>query len=183
MCLGNPGPRYASTRHNVGFRVGDLLASESHTSWRSGPSYLLAETDCDGSSVLLIKPTTYMNDSGKAVADAMQAFALASVDVLVLLDDVHIELGRLRARRRGSDGGHNGMRSITETLGHSDIPRLRLGIGMPPEGEDLIDFVLGTFEPGEEEVVEALVRTAADGVRCWSTQGMDALMNGFNSNQ
>ena len=181
VCLGNPGTRYAGTRHNLGFRVGDRLAGGSAGRWTVASAYLHTTRQFGEHQLLLVKPTDYVNDSGRAVVMVMETFEVAPPDLMVVLDDVHLELGRLRVRRTGSDGGHNGLRSIIGSVGSTDFPRLRLGIGMPPEGEDLIDFVLGKFTPQEEVIVDELLRTAATAVHCWVTQGMDATMNGYNS--
>ena len=179
--LGNPGARYAGTRHNLGFRVVDLLAGDLGGRWERAPSYLFAEVVCESRALLLIKPTTYMNGSGVAVAEVLRQFDVGLADVLVVVDDVHLQPGRLRLRRGGSHGGHNGLRSIVETVGCSGFPRLRLGVGMPPEGEDLIGYVLGEFDREELDVAEAAVRTAADGVVCWRTSGLDEAMNRYNA--
>ncbi len=179
--LGNPGVQYADTRHNLGFRVVDLLASHLEGDWTETPAYAFSEVGSDPESLMLAKPTTYMNDSGVAVAHLLQRFNVALEDLLVVVDDVHLEPGRIRLRRKGSHGGHNGLYSIIDAVGSFDFPRLRLGVGLPPDGVDFIDYVLGMFASRELETVERMVRVAADGVMCWTTLGLDVAMNRYNA--
>ncbi len=179
--LGNPGARYAATRHNLGYRVVDLLAGDLKGDWARASAYLFAEVACESRPLLLVKPTTYMNSSGDAVAEVLRRFNVALEDVLVVVDDVHLELGGIRLRRKGSDGGHNGLCSVIETVGAPDFPRLRVGIGAPPEGIDLIHFVLSEFDCEEREAVEASVQAASAGVVCWAAQGLDEAMNRYNA--
>jgi len=179
--LGNPGARYDRTRHNLGFWVVDLLADKLDGSWSESETYLFSEVRCDDNPLLLVKPSTYMNSSGEAVVDLVERFDLDLEDVLVVVDDVHLDVGRLRFRRKGSDGGHNGLRSIMDTVGSSNFPRLRLGIGIPPERGHFIGFVLGTFDPEEIEFVKRSVLTAANSVMCWTKLGLDMAMNRYNA--
>ena len=179
--LGNPGARYANTRHNLGFCVVDLLSSEYGGKWQDGAASLTSEVAIGDEGVLLVKPQTYMNDSGSAVLGAMHGSGVVVADTLVVVDDVNLDPGALRFRRRGSDGGHNGLRSIIDTVGSPAFPRLRLGVGMPPEGLDLIDFVLSEFEPGEADLVAEQIQQAARGVVYWVGMGIDAAMNRYNS--
>ncbi len=179
--LGNPGPKYFHTRHNVGFQVLSLLGGGIQGGWCDAGSYLYRLCGSGNDSLLLARPMTYMNGSGEAVAGLLERFEVGLKDVLVVVDDVHLELGCLRFRRRGSDGGHNGLRSIIEVLGSAAFPRLRIGIGAPPAEVGLIDYVLGGFEAAEESAVERLIRAAAEGVMCWSTEGLDVAMNRFNA--
>lgn len=174
--LGNPGVRYAGTRHNVGFRVVDFLGEKF--SWEKTGTYHLAEYDRP--RLLLVKPVTYMNRSGQAVGEVVARFDLLLDDVLVVVDDVHLDVGRLRFRRRGSDGGHNGLRSIAGALGSSDFPRLRMGIGLPPDPDGLVDYVLEDFASEEQEVVTQAIQQAVDGIVCWATDGIAEAMNRFN---
>lgn len=178
--LGNPEARYAHTRHNLGFRVVNLLAEGLGVGWAEALDFHYCRAACDSSALLLVKPMTYMNRSGVAVEAVFRRFEVGLEDVLVAVDDVHLDLGRVRMRRRGSDGGHNGLRSIIETVGSSEFPRLRLGIGAPPEGTDLIAYVLGEFGPEEDTAVAQMTRTAADCVACWAELGMDEAMNRYN---
>ena len=179
--LGNSGRRYARTRHNMGFFVVNRLADDLGSAWEEAPTYCLARAVCEDKPLLLAKPTTYMNSSGTAVVDVIERFDLALEDVLVIVDDVHLDLGRLRFRRRGTHGGHNGLRSIIETIGASDFPRLRVGIGFPTEVSTFIDYVLGEFDREEQDLVEQSVQTAIEGILCWLTQGLDVSMNRFNA--
>jgi PTH1 family peptidyl-tRNA hydrolase len=177
---GNPGARYVSTRHNIGFLVVDALARTLRPVWYSEPSYRYALADDEGREVALVKPLTYMNASGMAVKTLLGRFDAAPEDLLVILDDVRLPLGRIRLRRGGSDGGHNGLVSIIQSLGAPGFPRLRLGVGPPPEGKDTIDFVLGVFPPDEQETVSEMVGRATDAVRAVLKDGLEKAMNQFN---
>lgn len=178
--LGNPGARYAATRHNLGFRVVDAFADTFGPAWSSEASYGYAVVAGEGQEVALVKPMTFMNSSGVAVREALSRFDAAPEDLLVILDDVQLPLGRIRIRRRGSDGGHNGLLSILERIETPAFPRLRLGIGAPPEGEEMIDFVLGAFEPHEREAVAEMVGRAIDALRVILREGLEKAMNQFN---
>ena len=173
--LGNPGKRYADTRHNVGFWIVDHLASDAV--WQSEPSYVWA-TPPEHEALVLVKPTTYMNSSGVAVVDVVEKFDLTSQDVLVVVDDIHLDVGRFRFRRQGSHGGHNGLRSIIDELDSTDFPRLRIGVGQPPDPDDLIGHVLGSFLP--EALEEINLPQASAGVLCWASWGIEQAMNQFN---
>ena len=131
--------------------------------------------------LLLVKPTTFMNDSGLAVSDLLQETHIALQDVLVVVDDIHLDIGRIRIRRRGSDGGHNGLRSIISSLGSDDFPRLRLGVGRPGHDFELIDHVLSDFGPEEMKVIKKSIRTAADAVTFWCSEDIDKVMNRYNA--
>ncbi len=179
--LGNPGNEYAHTRHNLGFRVADLLAERLKGTWSESAWYFFCRIVKGSEALLLVKPTTFMNRSGVAVADILDRFEAGVEDVLAVVDDVHLDLGRIRLRRGGSDGGHNGLGSIIECIGSTSFPRLRLGVGAPPEDTDRIAHVLSPFEADERDTVEAAIREAASGVRCWMESGMDAAMNRYNS--
>ncbi|RKQ85631.1 aminoacyl-tRNA hydrolase [Brockia lithotrophica] len=162
--LGNPGKAYEATRHNVGFWVIDALAGALRLRgfrWRDAYVY---EADVDGERRVFLKPLTYMNLSGKAVRAAAEAYKIPPGEVLVVLDDLALPLGRLRLRPRGSSGGHRGLASVLEALGTEEVPRLRVGIGSPPPGVDAADFVLSPFLPEEEETIAAAVEAARDAV-------------------
>lgn len=178
--LGNPGACYAATRHNLGFLVVDAFAEGLRPVWSSEGSYRYAVVASDGQEVVLVKPATFMNSSGVAVREALSRFGVAPEDLLVIVDDAHLPLGRIRIRRRGSDGGHNGLLSIIECLGTSAFPRLRLGVGAPSEGEKMIDYVLGAFAPHEREAVSEMVGRAADALRVVLKEGLEKAMNKFN---
>jgi PTH1 family peptidyl-tRNA hydrolase len=178
--LGNPGREYARNRHNVGWMVVDELARRHDGSWRAKFDGKLAEIRIDGHKVALLKPETYMNDSGRAVSAAMRFFKLEPDSLLVVHDDSDLESGRLQARRGGGLAGHNGLRSIAERLGTPDFLRLRVGVGRPGRGDPrpLADFVLADFEPHED--ADALVRRAADAVETLDAEGLDAAQRKVN---
>jgi PTH1 family peptidyl-tRNA hydrolase len=160
--LGNPGRKYDGTRHNIGYRVVDLLAQRAKARWRRRcfPPYEIALLS-GARTLALCKPLTYMNHSGRAVRALCRSRGVEPEECLVMYDDVHLPLGRMRARRDGSAGGHNGVKSIIAVLGTEDFPRLRLGIG-PEAGDDRITHVLGRFRADEQECVNAVVEAAAD---------------------
>ena len=179
--LGNPGPRYADTRHNIGWRVIEKLV----TRWRAErgpdqPTHHWWRAERGGTTVALVEPQTYMNLSGDAVAAWRDGPGLEPGSMLVVLDDVYLPLGTLRLRARGSSGGHRGLESIEAALGSSDYPRLRIGVGEAGSSEQLRDHVLETFGPEERETVEAAVESAADAVECWVGDGIVAAMNRYN---
>ena len=179
--LGNPGAEYAHTRHNLGYRVVDLLAERLTGTWSESAWYFFCRIGKGAGTLLLLKPVTFMNRSGVAVADVQDRFDVDIENVLAVVDDVHLDLGRIRLRRGGSDGGHNGLGSIIDCVGSAAFPRLRVGIGAPPEGADRIEHVLSRFEDDERDVADAAVREAAAGVKCWIDSGIDAAMNRYNS--
>lgn len=180
--LGNPGERYRLTRHNIGFRVVDLLADRWRLTGRGrvsqGAARLEAELPPPVGAVLLVKPMRFMNVSGAPLAGVLrQAGVDSASDLLVVADDVDLPLGRLRLRRSGSAGGHNGLRSIIDALGGGEFARLRVGIGR--DGET-VDHVLSTFRRSEQEVARTAVEEAADAAELWLREGIDAAMNAFN---
>lgn len=181
--LGNPGPAYRRTRHNVGFDVVDLLASALGVDFRAKPKWFaeVAEARHDGRPLLLVKPLTYMNDSGKAVLAARQSIGAKPPEILVVFDDVDLDTGRLRIRERGGAGGHNGMRSILASLGSEDFPRLRMGVGPRPPGEDLANYVLNKWPPDAQKTVSAALGIAVEAVRVAIDQGVGVAMNRYNS--
>lgn len=179
MGLGNPGPKYAGTRHNVGFEVASHLAGSCEWASRSHFDHVLVTIR--SRPVHLTKPTTFMNDSGLAVSAILQETDIALQDIIVVVDDIHLDMGRIRIRRRGSDGGHNGLRSIISSVGSDDFPRLRLGVGHPNNDSELIDHVLSDFDPGEKKAIEKSIRTAAEAVRCFWSEGIDQVMNRYNA--
>jgi peptidyl-tRNA hydrolase, PTH1 family len=180
--LGNPGPRYRETRHNVGFQVIDELARRGAVSgWREAFNALTARTVAAGQPAVLAKPVTFMNLSGEAVAGVASFYKIEPADVLIVLDEAALPLGRLRARRRGTAGGHNGLKSVIERLGTDEVPRLRIGVGRGDLRRDLADHVLSKFEPGEREMVEAAVLRAADAADMFVAEGIERVMNAFNA--
>jgi PTH1 family peptidyl-tRNA hydrolase len=185
--LGNPGPQYGGTRHIVGFAVADELARRAGVTFESSPvDALIARVRAGTSSVasgdepvLLAKPMTFMNASGVAAGELVRYYKITDLDVLVVLDETQLPLGKLRARARGSAGGHNGLKSIIEHLG-SDIARLRMGVGRGDNRRDLADHVLARFEKAEAEEVERMTTRAADAAEMFITSGIEAVMNAFN---
>ena len=177
--LGNPGAEYERTRHNVGFNVVDSLASEWGLSWQHAKSWhaLWAK----GEKAILVKPTSYMNRSGEPLSAVANFYKIAPAEVLVVLDDLALELGRLRLRTEGGSGGHNGLESIIMQLGTEAIPRLRIGIGAAPS-EGAVDYVLGRFFEEEIPVVKKTIERAADAVKCAIDKGVLSAMNLFNKN-
>jgi peptidyl-tRNA hydrolase, PTH1 family len=179
--LGNPGREYARNRHNVGWLVVDELARRHGGAWRAKFSGRLAEVRIDGHKVALLKPETYMNDSGRAVKAAMQFFKLEPDQVLVVHDETDLEHGRLQARRGGGLAGHNGLRSVNQHLGTPEFLRLRVGVGRPGRGDarPLADWVLSNFTP--EDDAERLVQEAADAVELLDAEGLDAAQRAINT--
>jgi PTH1 family peptidyl-tRNA hydrolase len=178
--LGNPGREYAQTRHNVGWMVVDELVRRHGGSWRSKFSGQLAEVRLDSSRLALVKPETYMNESGRSIAAAARFFKVVPEAVLVVHDDVDLEEGRLQARLGGGLAGHNGLRSIARDLGSQDFLRLRIGVGRPGRGDrrSVADFVLAPFDP--ETDIDALVARATDAVELLVADGLEATQQRFN---
>jgi PTH1 family peptidyl-tRNA hydrolase len=178
--LGNPGREYATTRHNAGAMVCDELARRQGCSFRSKFSGELAETRLDERRIALLKPQTYMNESGRSVAAAVRFFKVDPADLLVVHDEVDLELGRLQARLGGGTAGHNGVRSVAQHLGTPEFLRLRIGIGRPERGDPrpVADWVLSPFQP--EVDVEDLVTRAADAAETIVREGLEAAQERFN---
>jgi PTH1 family peptidyl-tRNA hydrolase len=176
--LGNPGSKYSGTRHNVGFRVIDEAATRASVVFESAPADALIAR-VRASDVILAKPMTFMNDSGEAVGGLLRYFKIDVADLLVVLDEVQLPLGRLRARARGSAGGHNGLKSVIQHVGE-DFARLRLGVGRGDARRDLADHVLTKFDKDEVDEVERMIARAADASEVFVTGGIAAVMNQFN---
>ena len=178
--LGNPGREYERTRHNAGWLVLDELARRHGGSWRSKFSGSLAELRVGELRLALLKPETYMNESGRSVGAAARFFKVPAEQVLVVHDDVDLEAGRLQARSGGGLAGHNGLRSLAQHLGSQDFLRLRIGVGRPGRGDprSVSDWVLAKFEP--EEDADALVARAADAVELMATEGLEPAQQRFN---
>jgi PTH1 family peptidyl-tRNA hydrolase len=178
--LGNPGPEYERTRHNLGWLVMDELASRHGGSFRSKFSGRLAEVRVDGKRVALLKPDTYMNESGRSLSAATRFFKAQPDALLVVHDDVDLEPGRLQARAGGGLAGHNGLRSIAQALRTQDFLRLRIGVGRPGRGDrrSVSDYVLSGFEPDED--VDALVTRSADAVETLIRDGLETAQARFN---
>jgi PTH1 family peptidyl-tRNA hydrolase len=178
--LGNPGRDYAHNRHNVGWMVVEELARRHGGSWRGKFSGQLAEIRLDGHKVALLKPETYMNESGRSVAGAARFFKLDPDAVLVVHDEGDLDLGRLQARLGGGLAGHNGLRSIAQHLKTQDFMRLRIGVGRPERGDPrpLADYVLSDFQPHED--AEAIVARAADAIETLDAEGLERTQQRFN---
>ena len=186
--LGNPGPRYKGTRHNIGFAVVDELVRRRGVEFESAPvdaliakvrSFADAGAGRSEAPVLLVKPLTFMNESGLAVGALLRYFRIDVVDLLVVVDEVQLPLGRLRARVRGSAGGHNGLKSVIAHLG-VDFARLRVGVGRGDELRDLADHVLARFDRDEATDAERMTARAADAADTFITSGIEAVMNAYN---
>lgn len=181
--LGNPGREYRDTRHNVGFMVADELARRQAVSFGAAPSQVpdtLLVKVFGPPAVLLAKPLTFMNRSGESVAALVRYYGIDVADVLVVVDEVALPFGRLRARARGSAGGHNGLKSIVDQLGTTAFARLRLGVGRGDARRDLADHVLSGFEPDEKAGLEEFIARAADAAQLFAVDGIAAVMNRYN---
>jgi len=180
--LGNPGPEYDTTRHNVGWWVVDRLAYD----WGFGPfrrdgRALVSQGSAEGCEVRLVKPTAYMNRSGGALHSLVAEDDFdAGEDLLVVVDDASLDVGRVRFRGEGGAGGHNGLKSISGALRSNEYARLRVGVGRKPEGEDLADWVLSPMPEEDEDVVVGLLPDLTHAVETWMVEGIEAAMNRFN---
>ncbi len=179
--LGNPGRKYERTRHNLGFLVVDLVASENRIAVTKRKYHsLIGDWQTDGEKVLLVKPQTYMNRCGGAVRNLLRYLPVAVKDLVVIHDDLDLPFGRIRIRQKGGPGGHRGVLSILETLGEEGFSRVRVGIGRPPVGGDPTDYVLEPFSPEERTRLEEVVSRAADAVECLLEEGPQRAMEKFN---
>ena len=180
--LGNPGARYVDTRHNIGFRVIDLLAERLGVSWRERFSGRFASAELAGARVHLLQPLTYMNRSGQSVVAAARFYKVDPQEILTVHDELDLPFATLKLKRGGGEAGHNGLRSISQQLGSRDYLRLRVGVGKPPaefRGSGA-DFLLQAFAPAERLALEDLVRDAANAVELVIDRGMDEAMNNVN---
>ncbi len=181
--LGNPGAAYAETRHNVGFQSLDLLARRLGVPWaddRGRTQSLVAAASVDDVPLLLVKPQTFMNESGQAIVGLLDALDVQPSQILVVYDDMDLPLGSLRMRERGSPGTHNGMRSVVRMAGTNDIPRLRIGISQAGGNRDARDYVLSEFSDDERAAADEALARAADAALTWVREGAHAAMNAFN---
>jgi PTH1 family peptidyl-tRNA hydrolase len=180
--LGNPGPRYAATRHNAGFMVAELLGARIGAKFKSHRANVdLIEGRLAGTSVILAKPRSFMNESGGPVVNAARFFKVAPEQVIVIHDDLDLPFGTLKLKRGGGDGGHNGLKSITSALGSKDYVRVRLGIGRPPGRQDPADYVLREFGSGERRELPVDVDRAADAVEMVLSDGLEATQLRYHS--
>lgn len=181
--LGNPGPRYAKTRHNVGYQVVDRIARTLGGSWsKYRDQARLSAVEIEGNSVLLVQPLTYMNLSGLAVRSLVRKRGIDPVSLLVINDDLDLPFGALRLRPGGSAGGHRGVQSIIDHLGACDFPRLRIGIGRPTLSGEVTDYVLSPFPWADREQLADILEQAAAAACLWVTEGIEAAMNRYNRN-
>ena len=191
--LGNPGPEYRDTRHNVGFMVADALVDRWRVAdqWREKFEALQIKTTvgdrrdsqlvAGGDQIVIVKPLTFMNLSGQAVNALAGFYKIEPADVFIVTDDVALPLGKLRARRDGGAGGHNGLKSVIQHLGTQAFPRMRVGVGRGANGRDLSDHVLGRFDAAERDTVSAAVLRAADATEMFISEGIERVMNAFNA--
>jgi peptidyl-tRNA hydrolase, PTH1 family len=178
--LGNIGPDYTLTRHNIGFMVLDLLAEKYKLTFTSARYAWFTEYRFKGKIFILIKPTTFMNLSGKAINYWMKKFDIAAENLFVICDDIALPLGTVRIRAKGSDGGHNGLSDIIETLGTTDFARLRFGIGKDFVKGYQSDFVLGKWSKEELKIISQKIESCTEAVKCFGTEGLQNCMNKFN---
>ena len=181
--LGNPGRDYRDTRHNAGFMVADEIARRHNLTWGMAPSQVpdaFVAKIFGAQSVLLAKPLTYMNRSGEAVGPLLRYYDVDRADLLIVVDDIDLPFGRLRARPSGSAGTHNGLRSVVEHIG-IEFSRLRVGVGRGDARRDLADHVTAKFEPAEREQLESVITRAADAVEMFAAEGIVKVMNTYNA--
>jgi PTH1 family peptidyl-tRNA hydrolase len=178
--LGNPGPEYATTRHNIGFMVVDQFAAQFGSTWERSTKWDALSAKCG--SVMIVKPKSFMNRSGYPLLAIAQFYKIEPREILVVLDDLALPLGRLRLRIRGGTGGHNGLESIIMQFGTEEIPRLRIGIGeAPPEGS--VDYVLSRFFEEEKPIVRSTIDRAVETLKCAIDNGLISAMNTFNKTE
>lgn len=179
--LGNPDKKYEGTRHNIGFVAIDYLARKYNISVDTKKHKgLIGKGMIDGQKVLLVKPQTYMNLSGECLRSIMDFYKLYPEDFIIIYDDINLDVGRIRIRKKGSAGGHNGIKSIISHLGGQDFPRLRIGVGEKPKGMDLANYVLGKFSKGENEIYDKLMPNVAGAIECMVWDDVDKAMNDYN---
>jgi PTH1 family peptidyl-tRNA hydrolase len=178
--LGNPGPEYAATRHNIGFMVVDQLAAQFGSAWEKSGKWDALCAKCG--AVLLVKPLSFMNHSGYPLLTVAQFYKIEPQQILVVLDDFALPLGRVRLRERGGSGNHNGLDSVIAQFGTEEIPRLRVGIGAAPR-EGSVDYVLGRFFDEEKPIVRATIDRAVQALKCAIDNGLVSAMNTFNKSE
>jgi peptidyl-tRNA hydrolase, PTH1 family len=180
--LGNPGTKYAGTRHNLGFMAADALADSLNVAFRKkNCASALAEAQFAGCDVMIAKPLLYMNRSGEAIGQLVRYFNISPEQLLIVVDDVDLPLGKLRLRKQGSAGGHNGLKSIIAHLNTQEFPRLRLGMGRPDEPEGMIDHVLSDFSRGERAVVKEVLLNTVEVIQSFIQNGIDQTMTTCNA--
>lgn len=179
--LGNIGPEYAETRHNIGFMVLDYLAQKFDGKFDTGRHAFVTEIKSKGRTYVLVKPTTYMNLSGKAVGHYLNSLKLPPEQMMVITDDIALPFGKIRIRAKGSAGGHNGLKHIEQTLGHNNYPRLRFGVGDSFHKGKQVDYVLSTFSNDEQAELQTLIEKAAESVIAFGSIGLERTMNQYNT--
>ena len=184
VCLGNPGAKYANTRHNAGFMAADVLEREYNVKINKIKfKALTAVADIGGQAALLMKPQTYMNLSGEAVGEAARFYKIEPDHIIVISDEMSLAAGKMRIRRKGSAGGHNGLKNIIAHLGTDAFPRIRIGVGAPAPSDDheeVIDWVIGSVPKAELKLIEETAAKAAAACACYITNGPDQAMNRYN---
>ena len=178
--LGNPGAEYQNTRHNIGFLVVDELAKRYGVQWRHKFNSQYSDFIDRGIKVTLIKPLTYMNLSGNAVAQWVNFYKISLDNILIVVDDISLPFGAVRFRKKGSHGGHNGLKSIINSLGTTEFPRMRVGVGSPPPHTSVVEWVLGEFSRQEQEKLSEVLSYCADAIEVWAMEGIDKAASKFN---
>ena len=184
VCLGNPGAKYANTRHNAGFMAADVLERKYNVKINKIKfKALTAVADIGGQAALIMKPQTYMNLSGEAVGEAARFYKIEPDHIIVISDEMSLAAGKMRIRRKGSAGGHNGLKNIIAHLGTDAFPRIRIGVGAPAPSDDheeVIDWVIGSVPKAELKLIEETAARAAEACACYITNGPDQAMNRYN---
>lgn len=178
--LGNIGSEYEGTRHNIGFDILDHLAIENDGKWKTDTLGDICEIKHKGRTLCLLKPSTYMNRSGKAINYWMTKKKIKRDKILVVVDDIHLDLGKLRMRGKGSDGGHNGLKDIQQVLGGTNYPRLKFGVGNNFHSGQQVNYVLGKWESDEEATVQKQIKKAAEAIKSFAAIGIKFTMERFN---
>ena len=179
--LGNPGLKYAGTRHNVGFDAVTAIADKYNMTINNRKfKGLYADGFIGGEKVLLVQPQTYMNLSGECVREVVDFYKLNPDEMIIICDDINLDVGRLRIRKKGSAGGHNGLKNIIAHLGTEEFPRIRVGVGEKTEGWDLADYVLARFDKNSEPVIREALASVVGAVETWISDGIDTAMNRYN---
>lgn len=178
--LGNIGSEYANTRHNIGFLIAEAFAKQAEVSFTDDRYGAVSEVRIKGRTLVVLKPNTYMNLSGKAVRYWSQKLAIPNEQIMVLLDDLNLPFGKIKIKPKGSDGGHNGLKSIQELLGTDQYPRLRFGIGSEFKKGQQVDYVLGEWSEQENETLPALIKTSTDAILAFVFEGLERTMTKFN---
>lgn len=179
--LGNPGFEYSKTRHNIGFMIVDYLQNNfNFPKWRKEASYYLSFSELLNKKIYLIKPQTYMNLSGIGVREFILNYSFESKDLLIVHDDLDLELGRIRIKYNGKDGGHKGIKSIIDEINSKDFYRLRIGIGRPKSKEDIVEYVLSNFEDEERKIIDKIIKLTPEIVKVILEEGWEKAQNLFN---